>query len=543
MRHRWLVPATIFLLIAIGTLTPYSYFLHFDTSNIDVAAADLAKGGCWGDPAATLGPVLFTTIPFLIFGTHPLWQTVLLILCGAVMVAALFRITTHITGSQRWALIAALWLISLPTILYYTRMHLGFPLMFFVLGIMLYMDRRWWWCGVCFALSVISHFNFSVPSAAFLVFATLVAPAERRIRTALIIIAAIALTITVIETIDFLFTGIPFNWVRAVISDSTRLSAGGSPRRAWPIYHLISLMAFSNGWGHAILLLIGIAYPLVRKPRIPLMDAIYLTAWSVFAFYSIRVAIGNTFLTPRMFSAVYPLFVILSTFTVVRILNHLELPRQRIAVGIASLALALSLIGVMPETAFASQTGFNSIDQAYQYAAQAGLPVRFIGNFHEAYFFGRKYGVETSINAEITGNDTRAVLIFVNVHNGSSKWLGETGVLNPDDYEINQYPHIPLSPALTVEEYGVSPERLAIIRDLINQPVRPRASIDIWIPKSPQGDFEVQVDSPKYVFYYDGESCVFSRQYGENMDKNFYHILLEKAVETGQKLLSGGSVR
>jgi hypothetical protein len=542
MRARWLIPAAIFLLIAIGTLTPSSYFLHFDTSNIDVAAADLARGGCWGDPAATLGPVLFTTIPFLIFGSHPLWQTVLLTLSGAVMAGALFRITQHIIGSQRWALIASLWLICLPAILYYTRMHLGFPLMFFVLGIMLYMDQRWWWCGLCFALSVISHFNFSVPSAAFLIFAALIAPAEKRIRAPLIIIASITLTVTLIETIDFLFTGIPFNWVRAVISDAGRLSGGIASPNGWPITHLIRMIAFANGWLHALFLIANIAYPFVRKPRIPIMDAIYLTAWSVFAFYSIRVAIGNTFLTPRMFSAVYPLFVILSTFTAFRVLQRTPRLYQRAAVAFASLLLAFGLIRSASEAAYTSQTGFASIDHAYQQAAQAGLPVRHFGNFHVAYFFAKQYGVETSINessAEIIGGDTRAVLIFENGIDGHSQWLIDTGEVDTADYEIVVSPHVPLSQSFAIEEYGISPQRLDQLADLMRQPSRPRGSIEVWWPKSPSGDFIARVDSPNYVFYYDGSGCVVSRQYGENLDKNFYNILAEKAVEFWGKIFSG----
>jgi hypothetical protein len=78
-----------------------------------------------------------------------------------------------------------------------------------------------------------------------------------------------------------------------------------------------------------------------------------------------------------------------------------------------------------------------------------------------------------------------------------------------------------------------------VLNALMRQPDRPRGSIEVWWPKSPGGEFEARIDSPNYVFYYDGTGCVVSRQYGENMDRNFYHILAEKGVEIGSEILSG----
>src|SRR5688572_7906154 len=92
MRRRWALPAAIFLLVALGSLSPDSYFLHFDTPTIDITALELSRA-CWESPAATLAPMLLMSIPYLIFGANPLWQMITLTLLGSVMVAALFRIT------------------------------------------------------------------------------------------------------------------------------------------------------------------------------------------------------------------------------------------------------------------------------------------------------------------------------------------------------------------------------------------------------------------------------------------------------------------
>src|SRR5262249_32694929 len=280
------------------------------------------------------------------------------------------------------------------------------------------------WSGIAFGLTVIAHFNFSVPVAAWLVWSTLfVLDAKDRFRAAAILLGGIALTFLVIESIDFLFTGHIFGWTRDVIGDALRLSDQQGRSQPWPITHLLSMIAFANGWINAAVLISGIAYPLVRRPRVPLMDAIYLTGWSVFGFYSLRIALGNTFLTPRMFSVIYPLFVIGTLFTANRLLGWLARTHpngpliRRWSIAIAAILVSAALIRSAVFAAEASHTAYPEIAQAMQQAAQQGLPVRYFGNFHAAYYYGALYGVEVSIDdnsIDTISGDTRAVLIFDN---------------------------------------------------------------------------------------------------------------------------------
>jgi hypothetical protein len=545
-QHLWALAALIFLMVAIGTLGPSSYFLHYDTPTIDVMAADLLRA-CWGDPAATLGPAIFTAIPYWIFGPNPFWQMAMLTLLGAVMAAATFRVTRQVTGSKRWALMAALWLISLPTVLYYTRMHLGYPLVLFVLGIMLYADKRWFWSGVVFGLAVLSHFNFSIPAALFLIWATLLAPGEARIRAALNIVVGIALSFVIIETIGFLFTGQIFGWTRAVVSDAMRLSGDLTSREGWPIYHLWSMMAFSNGWLNAALLMLGVVYPLVRNPRVPLMDALYLAGWSVFAFYSIRIATGNTFLTPRMFGAVYPLFVITSIFTVMRLAarapHSVQVTRLLPAAG--AVLIAISMIYSSLESVVGSRTAFSDISQIMQRAADEDLPVRYFGNFHIAYYYGAMYGVEVSMNDRSTdaiSSDTRAVMIFEGSVRSPSRALSDVLAdprIDPADYDITDYPHTAgMRPAI-IEEYTISPEDLIRFEQrLAGADNFEAGAIQVWWPRTPSGEFHAREDKVEYVYYYSGSGCTAPRRF-TNDTQNYYDLLAAKMNIIWRSVRSG----
>jgi|GEM_PF-2937887 len=547
----WVLPAILVVLVALGSLSPDSFFLHFDTATIDVAASDLAKA-CWGEPAATLAPILLVAIPTILLGANPLWQMILLTLCSAVMAAALPRVTQIVTGSKRWALLAVLWFICLPAILYYTRMHIGYPLALFTLGVMLYADRRWFWSGIAFGLTIIAHFNFSVPVAAWLVWSTLFAVSGKdRFRSIAPLVCGIALTFLVIEGIDFLFTGHVFGWTRDVIGDALRLSDQQGNSQAWPITHLLNMIGFANGWVNTTLLIIGIAYPMVRRPRVPLMDAIYLTGWSVFGFYSLRVAFGNTFLTPRMFSAIYPLFVITSAFTIMRGLNWFARTKgsgrliQQWAVAIGAVLISVALIRDAVFAAEGSHTAYPAVAQAMQRAADEHLPVRYYGNFHAAFFYGALYGVEVSIDdpsTEIISGNTRAVLIFDDRIGNGLTILDEVYAdprIDPSDYTITQIPHMPRYRPAAIEDYDVSPAKLNnLITQFRSQQVLARSTLEIWWPKTPRGEFHYRIDKPNYIYYYPGRGCVTPRIYGGDT-QNYYDVLGEKFRLIGAKLREG----
>lgn len=529
LRHLWLLTSLIFLLIAAGSLGADTYFLHFDTPTQQVAASDLVHG-CWGDTAASLAPVFLLGVLFSIFGIHTWIETMVLALLGALMAAALYRTAAQVTGSKRWALLGALWFISLPTMLYYTRMHLGYALASFVLGVMLCADRRWFWAGITLGLAILSHFNMLIPVALWCFWLVLLVP-HQRFQRALLIAGGILAISVALEAVDFLYTGKIFGWVDQVATDAFRLTdtLAGSP---WPITHLVQIMSYSNGWLNALLLAISLAYPFVRRPRVPLMDAIYLTGWSLLGGYSLRVALGNQFLTPRMFAAAYPLLLLASLFTLARLLARARrawpqgraLQRAGLALGALLVAVTLPLHAV--EAAAGSHTGYPAIGQAFEQAAADGRPVRYFGNFHVAQFYGSFYGVETSINEtspDLILGDSQAIWI---VEGELPPSLGADGRLNRSRYEITRYPHLAgFRPAL-VEGYGTSPAMLSALA-AAPRPIE-TSQIEVWQPQNQQGVFQARVDEGQYLYYYSGEGCVSPLRYGKGT-ANFYQVLLEKA--------------
>ena len=145
--NKWFLPALIFLLVAIGSLDRSSIFLHFDTPLQDVTAADLLLG-CFGTTSYKPVVALLLTGAFTVGGVNPAIEIILLVVSGIVATAAQFRLTARLTGSARWAVLATLWFVSLPTILYYTRMHMGYPLAAFTLGLLLFSEKRYAWAGI-----------------------------------------------------------------------------------------------------------------------------------------------------------------------------------------------------------------------------------------------------------------------------------------------------------------------------------------------------------------------------------------------------------
>ena len=205
----------IFLLIAAGTSGAGSYFLHIDTPTQHVAAWDLLHG-CWGYTAATLFPFTLLLIPYAVFGLTPIWEAIILSLLGALMAWAMLRILKRVTGSMRWALLGALWFVTLPTILYYTRMHIGYALVFFTLGVLLHNEDRYGWAGVAFGLTLTSHFNTLIPLGLWVIWSFALDRETRRFKNLLWLGLGFLAPLVVLETARWLYLGVPLGWLRSL---------------------------------------------------------------------------------------------------------------------------------------------------------------------------------------------------------------------------------------------------------------------------------------------------------------------------------------
>lgn len=550
-RAVWVVPGVVFLLLALGSLGPGTFFLHEDTPTQHTAAVDLLRG-CWGYSAATLAPMVLLAVPFAIFGPHPAGEMAILTLLGAAMAVAFFRLVARLGGSRRWALLGALWFISLPTVLYYTRMHIGYPLAFFTLGVMLHAKRRYTWAGVMLGLAFTSHFNYTIPVAAWLGWTFLLDRETRRPAALAQLAVGVLAPLVALELARFLFTGIPFGWLREEIEDALRLSRGSEGLASWPVTHLLRLIGFSNGWGSFALIVAGLTYPLVRRPRVPLMDAVFLAGWSLLVFYSLRVSVmHNTFMTPRMFSGAYPLLAAAAAFTIMRLAQRVaawpRLPARGLlrAAGAALVAVALPVV-MLSHTLDAlagTRTAYLVANQVIAEARHRSLPVRVFGVYNAAIAFAVRNEAVVAVNETLPGvvaGDRQAVLIFEGEDHPVLAALLADPHIDPADYTITHTPHrLPYRPA-SVERYGASP---AYLRHLQAQPfVRdPRAEASgliVWWPREPQGTFSARHVPDEYIFLYEG-GCVIPKRFEVDHSRNYYDLLWEKTVAVAQQLAAG----
>lgn len=551
----WLLPGIIFLLVAIGTLSPSSFFLHEDTPTQHIAAIDLTKG-CWGYSAATLAPMVLLALPFAVGGPSPVWEMAILTLLGAAMAAAFYRLTARQTGSRRWAMLGTLWFASLPTILYYTRMHIGYPLAFFALGVTLHVERRYTWAGIALGLALTSHFNYVIPVAAWLGWSFLLDRETRKAPALAQLAGGTLAPLVALETARFLFNGVPFGWVREEVQDALRLARAGSGDGAWPATHLLRFVQFSNGWVSMLLIVAGLAYPAVRRPRVPLMDAVALSGWSLIAFYALRISLmHNTFLTPRMFSAAYPLLAVTAAFTLMRLwrgITTLLAKRTKpannrilhaLGAGVVALAVPAITISNALDALVGTRTGYEAVNRIVAEAGQQGLPVRYFGVFTAGLAFGLRNNAVIAVNEtsmDIVAGDTRAVLVFEGSDHPMLAAVMNDPRIDPSDYTITRYPHrTPYRPD-SVEQYGAGP---ATLRHLDGQPFArsPQAEASelvVWWPREPRGTFKARQVREEYIFVYEG-GCASPKPFGVNHDRNYYDLLWEKAGIVGRMLAAG----
>lgn len=546
--------AVVFLLVAAGTLGPGSYFLHHDTPTQNVAAADLVEG-CWTYTAATLAPMVMLFLPYALFGPSAVYEMVLLSLLGAVLAASLFLLAEAYTRSRRWALLGALWFAGLPIILYYTRTHIGYPLAFYGLGLLLHTRKHYTWAGLAFGLAFTSHFNYLVPLAFWMLWAFITDRETRSIRSMAQLGLGFLLPLLLLETARFFFTGVPFGWLQEEIRDALRLAGQTASSESWPVTHLIRLIGFSNGWLNAVLLLSGVAYPLFRARRPSLMDSIYLSGWSVLVFYSLQVSLlHNTFLTPRMFAAIYPNLALASIYTGWQAADWLKTRlkpaswavSQVVGCGIVLVVLPLSTLDAALDALVGSRTAYQEVDNLLAEAAASRLPVRYYGNFLTGLYWGHRHDLfvntnETDVDRVL--QDTQAVLVFEDADSPALEQFYSSPSFDPAAYTITTIPHrIAYRPAWA-ENYGVGPQALHDLSWLIyaHRPNADTTTLVVLWPNRPTGEFAARSDPDQYIFTYEG-GCSLPHPFDgpDGAGWNYYHLLWDKLKQLVHTLRTGG---
>jgi len=529
-KHYWLLPAALFLSVSFATVGPSTYFNHLDAAHTNVIGADLYRA-CWVEDVGRPVSGLLTAASYGLFGYNPLSQIVLLILIGGIGLGTFTILASDLTGSKRWGLLAAVWFITLPTTFYYTRLHMGFPLAFFIIGLMLHVRRQYFPAGVLFALALMSHASLLIPLAAWFGFSFIFDPKTRQWSTIRQLAIGFLSTWLLIEFARFMFSGRPFGWVRDVygeVRNQSGKTGGGS------LIYILAVFAVGNGWLNALIVFSGALYPLVRQRGKPLLDGAAAAGWSVIVFYSIRAAFGYA-IPPRHFMYVYPLLAITDAYVLMRLIHLLinsDLPGWanigiRGGLGFAVLVvLPLTLLSRTLEANKALQTGYPTIAHTFEEAKEAGLPIRFFGAYHVGNYYGLYYNepvVSNEFESSLITSDTAAVLIFEDASDAA-----DIVGLDPALYDIYIYPHHGLYRPRQLEDH-------ITMRDISEAAQIQNGSgyteLVVWWPKNPSGDFHVEHRPWEYVFYYEGDGmCVIDKPYFDGTT-NFYELALMKLRE------------
>ncbi len=480
------------LLLSLATTAPSAYFLHFDAPTQDYMAA-IWMQNCWEHVTEKILPVLLLAPIFRVFGPAPHWETLLLMIATATSLATVYELTRLFNGTRLAGIIAALLLAALPAFQYFSRIHLGYPIPFLLLGWLMIWHKRWALAGACFGLAITAHYNSWAPVGLSLL-AAMSFSRPPTWKNRLIFGTSFAAPLLAVDGLFFLYNGVAFEWNRSVFTEITRLSRLGdaTPKPNW--LWVGETVITSNGLILALVLATGIFAPLILFRRDKAGLAVSLTCVVLASLYTVQAGLGRAFLVSRVLASAYPFWAICSASVCANMLGRLRpVPLRRIGAGIVILGLA----GAIAHTAIFirefTETLYPQIEQAFIKAAEEKRPVRHEGNRWIPLFFAQIYEIELLTNdsrwikADSPG---QAVLIFEHE---------SPGTLSRDNYRIESL------------EIGSTTD--ALYPGLMEEAGIPRR-FEIWWPAGASSLIGNQINLPSYSAYYSGSGCVTPPPYG-----------------------------
>ena len=493
------------LLLSLATTDSSAYFLHFDTPTQDYMAATWLQN-CWEHVTEKILPVLLLAPFFWLFGPDPHWETLLLLIATAVSLATVYELTRLFNGSRLAGLMATLLLTALPAFQYFSRIHLGYPTPFLLLGWLMIWHKRWAWAGACFGLAITAHYNLWVPvGLSVLVLAVFSRPDTWK--NWLTFGLAFAVPLLAVDGLFFFYNGVAFEWNRSVFTEVLRLSklGEGAPKPNW--LWVGQTVIASDGLILTLVLAIGVFTPLILFRRDKTGLALSLTFIAVATLYTVQAGLGRAFLVSRVLAPSYPFWAICSTTVVSSLIDGLrQFSLKHISKGI----IVIGLAGVITHTAIFihqfTQTPYPRIEQVFVKAAKENRPVRHGGNRWIPLFFAQTYGVELLTNDSrwIEANTPgQAVLIFENQ---------SPSILSRDNYQV--------------ESVEVSSAADAVYAGLTTEAAIPR-HFEIWWPTGTSSSIGKPSNMPQYSTYYGGSGCVTPPPYIKKT-LYFYQLVWQK---------------
>jgi hypothetical protein len=481
----WAVFATACAFSA-ASLQRGSYFLHWDVASQHVAALDFLRG-CWGYDAGKPLIMFVLALTYGLFGASPVLESALLVLAAGLAAASLFLVARTALPGRGWALAATLWYFAWPTTLYYTRIHLGYPLALFLAGLAAGTRGHDFLSGALLALGILAHPGLALPALAWLAAAAALSQ-QRSLKRMLMRVAGSALTLLLLEALRYAYTGETFGWWQGQLTDVRAYSGTGGGTR-WS--HVLEAFWLANGGLHATLCLIGIAAFLAtvrRHGRSP-GDPVFATALTVFAFYAVRTGAGVAGFNMRLLLGVKPLLAITAMTGVAH-----AIPARRWSPRPPARALLATLLLVPAVSGFASArrisgSAYPELERAFLQATSLSIPVRYFGQPYAALFFGVKHNVETLANASDFNTvplHTPAAVVVVEARTSADTRPVAQALAAADivEYDYRALPHPILSSRLRAMEEAFFPSTRQLW-EIARTPDPEKPELAIWVPRNP----------------------------------------------------------
>ncbi len=491
--------------------TPASaFFIQPDTPAQDFATLAITRG-CWEYITEKMLAVILLAPLFWLFGPSPVWETVLLAIAFVISGLTVYELGRLFTDSILGGVLAVLTMMTTPAFQLFSRTYLGYLAPCLLLGWLALHHRHWGWTGFAFGCSILAHFNALVPVGLSCLWLVVFQLRYEKWKRWLRFLIGAAVPLIIIEALFFAYMGIPLQWTRGTISIITRFSGinGGvvEPNAFW----LINTVVASNGIAPSLLLAIGLAAPLAFRHHKTALS-ISLTFISLAIWYTIQSSLGRSLMASRLLASAYPFWALCAALVLFSVLRHIPRSPQQITSGLAVIALTLLVTRTGIFIRNFTETLNPQLATWFTRAAQAGHPVRYMGNSWIALFYAQSKGVEILVGDERWANSNapgQAVLIF-------------SGSLPPAE--------------LSRTGYNISSVAIVDAPDALYSTLTTEAAIarhaELWWPSGPPNSVKPNSppDTTNAAYYYPGSGCLTPPPYRYGT-MYFYQLVLHKIAE------------
>lgn len=481
--HFWTI-FTVTCLFTTISLEPSSYFLHWDVASQHVAALDFLKG-CWGYDAGKPFIMFVIALTYGMFGANPLFEIAILVLAAGLTSGCIFLLAQTALPSRNSAWATAIWFLSWPTTLYYTRIHLGYALALFLTGLVAATRGRNVLSGCLLALGILAHPGLAAPALVWIA-ATIVFWQQKRLKRTVESVAGLIFTLLLLETVRFVYTGELFGWWQGQITDiNAYASTGGGTR--WS--HVLEAFWLANGSVHSTICFIGITLFLGTwyRSRNSQGNPIFATALFLLIFYGVRTGIGIAGFNMRLLLGANPLLAITALTGIARstlLSRWYRIPMARaLSVTLLLAALVISITSVRR----LSRSAYPTLNQVFLEASSLSVPVRYFGQPYPALFFGVKHNVETLANLtnfqNVPLHTPPAIVVVESDSHVDKQELGRHLRTHDDlQYDYRSFEHPVVSNRLRAMEQAFFPSTEELWQ-LARTPATVKPELSVWVPR------------------------------------------------------------